>query len=91
MYASFLLLLFFPHDLTRDILNGIFGRGNGERVGERDRGRATSPPLGPTRGFTAAAAIHRETLHEKPEDNMSPLPILVKTHFALKIMLDFPQ
>ena len=31
------------------------------------------------------------TLHEKPEDNMSPLPILVKTHFALKMMLDFPQ
>ena len=29
------LLLVFPHDLIRDILNGIFGRRNGDGLGEQ--------------------------------------------------------
>ena len=63
MYACLLLLLLLlvvvPHDLTRDILNGIFGRGRSGDWGEgkereRENERATSLPLGPPREFTGA-------------------------------------
>ena len=41
-YACLLLLVVVPHDLTRDILNGIFGRGRSGDWGEgkeREGGR----------------------------------------------------